>query len=100
MAEQKQSGTPAARGGGVSRRRALLTGAGLAAAGVAVGAAVPSAVSGIAEPGGPVANPADPVMVHLRDAGSGELDVFVGDRRIQVTDRAFTARLAKIVNAA
>ena len=100
MAQEKQSGTTAARAGGVSRRRALLTGAGLAAAGVAVGAAVPSVVSGIAESDGLAVNPADPVMVHLRDAGSGELDVFVGDRRIQVIDRAFAARLAKIVNAA
>ncbi|MEU5261579.1 hypothetical protein [Amycolatopsis sp. NPDC021455] len=100
MAQEEQPGTTAASAGGVSRRRALLAGAGLAAAGVAVGAGVPSVVSGIAEAGGPVTNPADPVMVHLRDAGSGELDVFVGDRRIQVTDRAFTARLVKIVDAA
>lgn len=95
MTQEEQSGTT-----GMSRRRALLTGAGLAAAGVVVGAAAPSVVPGFAESDGPAENPADPVMVHLRDAGSGELDVFVGDRRIQVTDRAFTARLAKIVNAA
>lgn len=100
MAQENQVGTTAARAGGVSRRRALLTGAGLAATGVAVGAAVPSVVPGFTESAAPVENPADPVMVHLRDAGSGQLDVFVGDRRIRITDRAFTARLAEIVNAA
>lgn len=93
--------------GGVSRRRVILNGAGLAAAGLVVGAAVPLAASGIsggsAEPAatgtGPAAAPSDPVMVHLRDAGSGQFDVFVGTRHVQFTDRAFAARLTEVATA-
>lgn len=87
---------------GPTRRKVILTGAGVAAAGVVVGAGVPlvgsqlaggeaTAGAGSAEP---VAAPAKPVMVHLRDAASGQFDVFVGTEKVQVTDRAFAARLA------
>lgn len=101
MAHTEQSGP---RSGGVSRRKVILTGAGLAAAGVVVGAAVPlvtaqQAADGSAEVETQTANPAEPVMVHLRDAVTGHFDVFVGTRRVQVTDRAFAARLAKAATA-
>ena len=82
---------------GLNRRKVILTGAGIAAAGVVVGAGVPivgSQLTSDAESGEPVGAPAKPVMVHLRDAGAGHFDVFVGTERIQVTDRAFAARLS------
>ena len=82
---------------GLTRRKVIQTGAGIAAAGVVVGAGVPlvnSTLTSDAESGEPVAAPDKPVMVHLRDAGSGHFDVFVGTRRVQVTDRAFAARLS------
>jgi hypothetical protein len=87
---------------GLSRRKVIMTGAGLAAAGVVVGAGVPLAASNLADgrgaPGKPVPAPAEPVMVHLRDSASGHFDVFVGTRRIQFTDRAFAARLSGLVD--
>lgn len=87
---------------GLSRRKVIMTGAGVAAAGVVVGAGVPLVASNLAdgqrtESGKPVAAPAEPVMVHLRDTASGHFDVFVGTRRIQFTDRAFAARLSGLV---
>ncbi|MPZ84370.1 MAG: hypothetical protein GEV28_29850 [Actinophytocola sp.] len=100
MAHKEQ---PDQRSGGVSRRKVILTGAGLAAAGVVVGAAVPlvtqSVADGSAEVETPKGIPTEPVMVHLRDAATGHFDVFVGTRRVQVTDRAFAARLAKAATA-
>jgi hypothetical protein len=91
----------------LSRRSVILKGAGLAAAGVVVGAAVPLAAEALsAEPGtapattlGSAANPELPVMVHLRDASAGNFDVFVGTRRVEVTDRAFAARLSHIASS-
>jgi hypothetical protein len=78
-----------------NRRKVILTGAGIAAAGVAVGAGVPL-VSSLSddESGEAVAAPSKPVMVHLRDAASGRFDLFVGTERVEVTDRGFAARVS------
>jgi hypothetical protein len=83
--------------GTVSRRKLILTGASLAAAGVAVGAAASIPFSATENAAAPSASPSEPVMVHLRDAATGRFDVFVGTRRIQLDDRAFAARLAGLV---
>ena len=92
--QQPQPGT-------VSRRKLILTGASLAAAGVAVGAAAAIPLTaGDDTAQTPVGDgPGDPVMVHLRDATTGRFDVFVGTRRIQLDDRAFAARLTSAVTA-
>lgn len=37
----------------------------------------------------------DPIVVHLRDAASGTMDVFVGTSRIEVRDRALADRLRR-----
>ncbi|SCL19575.1 hypothetical protein GA0070624_1790 [Micromonospora rhizosphaerae] len=37
----------------------------------------------------------DPIVVHLRDAASGAMDVFVGTSRIEVRDRALADRLRR-----
>lgn len=37
----------------------------------------------------------EPIVVHVRDAASGALDVFVGTARIQVRDRALADRLVR-----
>ncbi|MGH3761483.1 hypothetical protein [Actinophytocola sp.] len=81
---------------GPTRRKVILTGAGIAAAGVAVGAGVPLVAAQLsgAESGEPVAGPEKPVMVHLRDAASGRFDIFVGTERIELTDPAFASRLS------
>jgi hypothetical protein len=83
-----------------NRRKVMLTGAGIAAAGVAVGAGVPLVNSLSDESGDPVAAPSKPVMVHMRDAASGRFDVFVGTERVEVTDRGFAARVSDAARAA
>lgn len=85
--------------GTVSRRRLIFTGASLAAAGVAVGAAASIPFSANDNTDGAGADPEVPVMVHLRSATDGTFDVFFGNKRVQVTDRAFAARLTNTVTA-
>jgi hypothetical protein len=104
MLHDQQPDTAAREPGIVSRRRLILTGAGLAAAGVAVGAAAAIPLSAGSDPAAELpaqagGGPAEPVMVHLRDAATGQFDVFVGTRRLQLDDRAFAARLSDAVTA-
>ncbi|PYC75768.1 hypothetical protein C7C45_03070 [Micromonospora arborensis] len=37
----------------------------------------------------------EPIVVHLRDAKSGTMDVFVGEARIEVRDRSLADRLRR-----
>lgn len=103
MLHEQQPDTAASEPRTVSRRKLIITGASLAAAGVAVGAAasIPFSASdaAAAAPDSPSENPAEPVMVHLRDAVKGDFDVFVGTTRFKLNDRAFAARLADAVTA-
>jgi hypothetical protein len=86
---------------GLTRRKVIVTGVGAAAAGVVLGAGATVVGSQLA--GGEAAAtegaaaPGKPVMIHLRDAGSGHFDVFVGTERTQVTDRGFASRLSQAV---
>jgi hypothetical protein len=85
---------------GPSRRKVILTGAGIAAAGVAVGAGIPLVANQISDSddggfGEAGEAPKKPVMVHLKNASSGEFDVFVGTSRVTVTDAGFAAKLSK-----
>jgi hypothetical protein len=41
------------------------------------------------------AGPDETIIVHLRDARSGTMDVFVGQSRIEVRDRGLADRLRK-----
>lgn len=96
----EQQPDPAPREPGtVSRRKLIVTGATLAAAGVAVGAAatIPFSANNSAAAEEVGAAPKDPVMVHLRNANEGTFDVFIGTERIQLVDRAFAARLSNAV---
>jgi hypothetical protein len=97
----EQQHAPAPEPETVSRRKLIITGATLAAAGVAVGAAasIPFAASESAPEAAAAAGdgPKKPVMVHLRPGGT--FDVFVGQDRIQLTDHAFAARLTDAVTA-
>ncbi|GIH04949.1 hypothetical protein Rhe02_30160 [Rhizocola hellebori] len=78
---------------GFSRRRALLTGAGLVAAGAA-GALVTTQLTEGGLLSAPEDNPKVPVMVHLRDARAGHFDVFFGDVKVEIVDTNFAAKLA------
>jgi hypothetical protein len=86
----------------ISRRSVL---AGAAAGAGAVGlATVAGAVPAIASPH-PAARPqaahgaasAGPIVVYLRDAASGELEVFAGDSLVKLHDPAIAARLTRAV---
>jgi hypothetical protein len=90
---------------GISRRKLIATSGALAAAGVAVGVAGMSVVSSpehsaaaSADAGGP--GTGEPVMVHLKDAGSGQFDVFVGERHASFADRAMAAKVIQAASSA
>jgi hypothetical protein len=91
------------RPGGVSRRKAMATGAGLVAAGAIVGATggvVATQLLADGQPAGAKGTPGLPVMVYLRDANTGHFDVFVGDSKLTVVDPNFAAQLVKAAEAA
>ena len=84
-------------------RRGLVVAAGVAAAGAvalgasrtpAVAAAVPALGAGSAGDGrGAAGSVGGELVVHVRDARSGEMDVYVGTRHVAVRDPALAARL-------
>jgi hypothetical protein len=43
------------------------------------------------------AGPAEPVIVHIRDLRSGEMDVFAGEAKTRLRDPGLAARLARAV---
>jgi nitrous oxide reductase len=93
---------------GPSRRSVLygaagLAGAGLAAtaigtlAGPAAAASAATAQRGHAGQAAGVPSPAEPVIVHVRDLRSGEMDVFAGESKTQLRDPGLAARLAHAI---
>ncbi|MER7888201.1 hypothetical protein ABTX15_00045 [Micromonospora sp. NPDC094482] len=73
-------------------RRQTLT----AAASATLGAAaltVPGLSAAQNAPGAAAAD--EPIVVHLRDAATGTMDVFVGTSRIEVRDRSLAERLRR-----
>jgi hypothetical protein len=87
----------------MSRRRVVLTGAGLVVAGTVAGATggvVATQLLADDAPSGANGNPKLPVMVYLRDASTGHFDVFVADARMTVVDTNFAAKLVRAAEAA
>ena len=88
-------------------RRSVLRGAavGAGAVGLAtIAGTVPAVASprlaarpAAANPGASAAGSADPIVVYLRDAASGELEVFAGDSLVKLHDPAIAARLSRAV---
>jgi hypothetical protein len=100
----------AADAAGVSRRSMLMGAAGAGAAGIAaatLGGAVLPAVAGASPAGrGPraddpraddlsAADLAEPVIVHVRNAARGEIEVFRGTTATRLHDRELAARLVR-----
>jgi hypothetical protein len=94
-------------------RRSMLWGAGVGAAGLAAiavtGPAAPAlaaanrptaAATGGSTVGGKNDGISEPVVVHLRDARSGEMDVFAGTSHTRLRDPELAARLARATWAA
>jgi len=92
-----------------SRRSVLygaagLAGAGLAATAIAGTLAAPAAAAPVsaalrARPGqaARVPSPAEPVIVHIRDLRSGEMEVFAGEATARLRDPGLAARIAHAV---
>jgi hypothetical protein len=66
----------------------------LGAATVGVGGAVVS-VASLSEAFEEAPEASGAIVVHVRDARAGTLDVFAGDQRIEVRDRDLAGRLVK-----
>lgn len=90
---------------GPSRRSVLYGAAGLAGAGLAATAigtlAAPAAAAAAprshhGQAGAP--SPADPVIVHVRDVRSGEMDVFAGESKTRLRDPGLAARLVRSIH--
>jgi len=81
---------------GLSRRSLMRSAVGAGAATVAAG----FLVSALAEPAAAApttegaAAHTEPVVAHVRDARTGDIDLFVGTRHVQVRDHDLAARLA------
>jgi hypothetical protein len=88
----------------LSRRSVLRKAAGASAAGIAAaaltGSAFPPAGTRAAAPGSGTQAAHDegsePVVVHVRNAATGELDVFRGTSQTRLHDRDLAARLMRV----
>jgi hypothetical protein len=88
-------------------RRSLLHGAAAAgAAGLAVtamGAAASPAFAAVSQPGSAgsrdseAPSPAGPIVVHVRDAKSGDIEAFSGTSQTQLRDPDLAARIARAI---
>jgi hypothetical protein len=81
-------------------RRSLLQGAGAAGlAATAMGAAAAPALAATSNP--PAADqphgPGGPIMVHVRDARSGDIEVFAGTSQTRLRDKDLAARIARAI---
>ena len=100
---------PSGSGGGRLSRRSLLQGAATAgAAGLAataIGSAAGPALAATSRPSAPGQSrghdtakaPAGPIMVHVRDARSGDIEVFSGTSQTRVRDKDLAARIARAI---
>jgi hypothetical protein len=104
MADQEpRAADGAAEQRGTTRRGMLRGAAGIGAAGLAAGvlagaAAVPAAAA-TAKATGPGETAAvpheEPLVVHVRDARTGVVDLYTGTRHVRFTDRQLAARLSR-----
>ena len=95
-----------AKRAGLSRRNLLQGAATAGAAGLAVtamGAAAPALAATGTDTGSPPAADqghhadAGPIMVHVRDARSGDIEVFAGTSQTRLRDKDLAARIARAI---
>jgi nitrous oxide reductase len=93
-----------AKHAGLSRRSLLQGAATAGAAGLAVtamGAAVPALAATAGPPAADQAHDHDtaagPIMVHVRDARSGDIEVFAGTSQTRLRDKDLAARIARSI---
>ena len=98
--------TEPAPAGGVSRRSVIRGAATAGAAGLAVtafgGALSPAAAASTRASGSTAASadevkaPAGPIVVHVRNAKSGDIEVFSGTSQTRLRDQDLAARIARV----
>lgn len=111
--ETPETGRPDGQRAPVSRRAMLRTAAGASAASLVAGSALGTtrAAAAAARPGRsrpPAGRPAPsattaatadradgPLVIHVRDADTGEMDIFAGTARTRLRDPALAARLVR-----
>jgi nitrous oxide reductase len=96
-----------AKHAGLSRRSLLQGAATAGAAGLAVtamGAAAPALAATATSSSPPAADQAHghdtaagPIMVHVRDARSGDIEVFAGTSQTRLRDKDLAARIARAI---
>ena len=95
-----------AKRAGLSRRSLLQGAATAGAAGLAVTAMGAAAAPALAATGSPPARPTrrttsdtagGPIMVHVRDARSGDIEVFAGTSQTRLRDKDLAARIARAI---
>ena len=80
----------------LSRRRLLRGALAVGAAGVVGGVAVETFTTGASAQTEATAQGAgEPVVAHVRDVASGDIDIFVGTRLVRLNDPQLAARLAQ-----
>jgi hypothetical protein len=106
MPTHDQESSPA---GGVSRRTVIRGAATAGVAGLAVtalgGALSPAATASTgpsdgslaAAPAGGVSAPAGPIVVHVRNAASGDIEVFSGTSQTRLRDKDLAARITRAI---
>jgi hypothetical protein len=106
--DRGSSGPPSSPGGRLSRRSLLQGAATAGAAGLvatAMGAAASPALAATSRPSaadqpqehGEAKTPAGPIMVHVRDARSGDIEVFSGTSQTRLRDADLAARIARTI---
>jgi hypothetical protein len=99
--DETHAAEPGSSGSSRLSRRSLLQGAATAgAAGLAVtamGTAQARAATDRPAPGDDMVKPlpSGPLVVHVRDAKSGDIEVFYGTNQVQLQDKELTARIAR-----
>jgi hypothetical protein len=100
-AEEQEGGSPSRRT--LLRGAAGVAGAGLAAtavAGAVAGPALATAASAAPAPAGKDGQTSHgpAVVVHVRDAGTGEMEIFSGTSQVKVRDPQLAAKLVRAVS--
>jgi hypothetical protein len=106
--DAKRASDPEPSGSRLSRR-SLLQGAAAAGAAslaaTAIGTAATPALAATRAPSAPdqpraqgeAKTPAGPIMVHVRDARSGDIEVFSGTSQTRLRDKDLAARIARAI---
>jgi len=103
--DAKRAAEPGSPGSRLTRRSMLRGAATAGAAGLAataMGAAASPALAAVSRPAAPAAPDQShdhdgPIVVHVRDARSGDIEVFAGTSQTRVRDKDLAARITRAI---